>query len=226
MRHERVRDAAIGIVAPQARASGAAARERRVPRLDEPHLAAAPRVVEEADVAVADFAAHTGVKLCADTCSTASPAPTACATALRRRCDTASSARPSPRRFAPASSDRVYAENTLRLPGERFKSTTSRVVVAMNGLTPSRRAESARDLERTQVVAAMRRKHVGRVREERCVLAGTRLPPCSQLTSSRRRRRERRAFGERFAELFIDPRELGARRQRPTALPMRVASVP
>ena len=41
-----------------------------------------------------------------------------------------------------ADSDRVYAENTLRLPGERLRSTTSRVVVAVNGVTPSLRPKA------------------------------------------------------------------------------------
>src|SRR6185503_4130293 len=59
VRHERVRDAAIRIVAPQ-RELGRGRRERGVPRLDEAHLATVPGIVEEADVAAADLAPQHG----------------------------------------------------------------------------------------------------------------------------------------------------------------------
>src|SRR5689334_7316507 len=112
-------------------------------------------------------------------------------------------------------STRVYSENTLRWYGERFRSTTSRVVVAVNGATSSRRP-NARATSSAPKSSPRCESSTSAAPANRCAYAaGTRLPPCSQLTSSwRRRGRERLAVGERFAELLIDPREFGARRQQ------------
>ena len=59
VRDERVRDAEIRIVAPQHERRRRRV-QRGVPRLDEPHLAGLPRIVEEADVAIAHLAAQLG----------------------------------------------------------------------------------------------------------------------------------------------------------------------
>ena len=76
----------------------------------------------------------------------------------------------------------------------------------------------------------MRREHRGRVGEQRRVSFGTRLPPCSQLTISRCGGRRGGANGraspsasQSSSYTLMSLARVGI---RPTALEMRVASVP